>query len=193
MGMGIKSVIHNAIKHIWQNNLKEDYEKGWLWREDSLKNAFYFHLRNTLGKEFFETNGLRIVTELNLDDYYYRVDLAVVRVDDEYELQQNEPIALVEFKFKNSSCAPEIITSDIKKFQQLCKDPAFASAYFYLAILHEEHYSRNDASWLDGRQWRWARSYLTELSGFFDLETDELVMTVVSGDEDQYIRGPLEK
>ncbi len=176
-------VVHNAIKDIWRNSLKEDYEKGWLWQEDSLKNAFYFHLRNALGEEFFETNGIRIVTELNLDDYYYRVDLAVARVDDEYELNYTEPISIVEFKFKNSSCAPDIITSDIKKFQQLCKDPAFASTHFYLAILHEEYYNRADVSWLDGRQWRWARTRLTELSGFFDADTDELVMTVVSGED----------
>lgn len=105
-----------------------------------------------------------------------------MRVGDEYEIDHTEPLAPVEFKFKAASCPYEVIASDVKKFHQLCSDSNLQDTKFYLAIIHEDYYTADDTiSWLDGRQWRWARNRLTELSGFWNAESDLLNMVVIDG------------
>ena len=42
----ITTEINNAIKYIWEYDIKQDYNKYYLLKEDTLKNALYFHLRN---------------------------------------------------------------------------------------------------------------------------------------------------
>lgn len=172
--------LDQAIKKIWTTNLKQDYEKGWLWREDSLKAAFYYHLRQELGDQFFENHRVRIITELNLNDYIYRIDLVIIRLNEDNQLDHSDILAMMEFKFKERNCTYKVITRDIHKFNMLRKASAFKNTRFYMAILHEEKYHRDQASWLDGRQRRWASKHLTELSGFKDVESDELVMVVVT-------------
>ena len=46
----IIQVIDEAIVSIWEHEIKADYENGWLLKEDTLKNALYFHLRNRLSR-----------------------------------------------------------------------------------------------------------------------------------------------
>ena len=42
----VLDTIHRRIKYIWEEKIKEDYDDGWLLKEDTLKNALYFHLRS---------------------------------------------------------------------------------------------------------------------------------------------------
>jgi len=177
-GIEMIEALDQAIKKIWTTNLKQDYEKGWLWREDSLKAALYYHLRQELGDQFFENHRVRIITELNLRDYIYRIDLVIIKLNEDNQLGHSDILAMVEFKYKDRNCPYDVITRDVQKFNVLRKDTAFENTRFYVAILHEEKYHRDQASWLDGRQRRWASKLLTELSGFKDVETGDLVMVV---------------
>ena len=52
----IIQMIDEAIVSIWKCEIKTDYEGGWLLKDDTLKNALYFHLRSRLGKLFDENN-----------------------------------------------------------------------------------------------------------------------------------------
>ena len=76
-------VIDEAIISIWKHELKTDYEAGWLLKEDTLKNALYFHLRSKLGK-LFDENDIRIFTEFTdwkFKHSGYRPDMVIARVN----------------------------------------------------------------------------------------------------------------
>jgi hypothetical protein len=76
-------LIDRTIVDIWENEIKSDYECGWLLKEDTLKNALYFHLRSKLGK-VFENNDVRIFTEFTDDKFKgtgCRPDMIIARVD----------------------------------------------------------------------------------------------------------------
>lgn len=55
-------IIDEAIKSVWVDKIKRDYDKNWIMNEDGLKNALYFHLRKQLEPTLLE-NNLRIFTE----------------------------------------------------------------------------------------------------------------------------------
>ena len=52
--MGINTIdkimlkIDRTIKEVWINEIKNDLSNNYILYEDTLKNAFYFHLRNKL-------------------------------------------------------------------------------------------------------------------------------------------------
>ena len=58
----IMRIIDEAIKLVWVDEIKRDYEENWIMNEDGLKNALYFHLRKQLEPILVE-NNLRIFTE----------------------------------------------------------------------------------------------------------------------------------
>ncbi|WP_270578858.1 hypothetical protein [Caldibacillus thermoamylovorans] len=49
--------IDSVIKKLWLEDLVIDYAKNFLLKEDSLKNAFYYHLRTRLGRDFLIENN----------------------------------------------------------------------------------------------------------------------------------------
>lgn len=61
-------IIDEAIKSIWVNEIRNDYENRRLLKEDTLKNALYFHLRNRIGWLCDECD-LRIFTEFTDDKF----------------------------------------------------------------------------------------------------------------------------
>ena len=64
----IMQIIDEAIKSIWVNEIRNDYENKRLLKEDTLKNAMYFHLRNRIGWLCDECD-LRIFTEFTDDKF----------------------------------------------------------------------------------------------------------------------------
>ncbi|MEQ6391395.1 hypothetical protein RZN22_19220, partial [Bacillaceae bacterium S4-13-58] len=62
--MEMQKVIDRAIKNVWNSNIPRDYQSFYLLKEDSLKNALYYHLRTKL-HDFLETNNIRIFTEFH--------------------------------------------------------------------------------------------------------------------------------
>ncbi|MCM3130996.1 MULTISPECIES: hypothetical protein [unclassified Paenibacillus] len=139
----IKGLIHKTIKEIWENNISKDYHDNFLLREDSLKNAFYFHLRSSLSDLLMEQK-LRIYTELNYRDINVpgsRADLAVAQLDDLNEIQ--EVIAVIEFKYKRSNVNERYYQEDVRKIVNLVKSsphPIYDETYYYLAFLNETIY-----------------------------------------------------
>ena len=57
MDKKVLDLIHRRVKYIWEEKIKEDYDDGWLLKEDTLKNALYHHLRNELSIVFAENNN----------------------------------------------------------------------------------------------------------------------------------------
>ena len=54
----VVKVIDETIKYIWEYDIKNDYQNGWLLREDTLKNAFYHYLRSKLASLFDENMNI---------------------------------------------------------------------------------------------------------------------------------------
>ena len=79
----IQTIIHKTLTEIWKKDIPRDYNDRWLLKEDTLKNALYFHLRNQLGT-LFDENNIRIFTEFTDEKFKgsgYRPDIVVVRID----------------------------------------------------------------------------------------------------------------
>lgn len=76
--------IDSALKKVWQEDIMNDYDYDFLFKEDTLKNALYYHLRYEIGDSFLKHNLLRIYTEydLGLDGNGVRqiADIAIVRM-----------------------------------------------------------------------------------------------------------------
>lgn len=73
----IMQIIDEAIKSVWVNEIRNDYENKRLLKEDTLKNAMYFHLRNRIGWLCDECD-LRIFTEV------YRLEVQQYEKDSRY-------------------------------------------------------------------------------------------------------------
>lgn len=104
----VRQVIDNAIKSGWEA-IFQDYKLHYLLKEDSLKNAFYHHLRNQLGDGVINRNLIRIFTEYDLLDGE-RADIAIVKLapktsfkGGDYHLKErvDDVLAIIELKFKN--------------------------------------------------------------------------------------------
>lgn len=146
--VNVQSIIHEAIKCVWTDKVKKDYDSSWLYREDFLKNAFYHHLRTYLGDSYYHENSLRIFTEFRVSEQH-RADLVVVKTNLDQDIE-SIPV-LVEFKYKGAHSAIEPFYSDVRKIGQLMKIPLLAETHFYLAFIHEYEYLVENSSWLDGR------------------------------------------
>ena len=55
----IMQLIDEAIKSVWKNEIKSDYDANWIMNEDGLKNALYFHLRKQLEPILLHKRGNR--------------------------------------------------------------------------------------------------------------------------------------
>ncbi|WP_078427645.1 hypothetical protein [Alkalihalobacterium alkalinitrilicum] len=113
----LQLLIDQTIKDVWVKNIFEDYQSSYLLKEDTLKNALYYHLRNQLQSILAKYN-LRIFTE-----FHYKgviADLAIVvlnGLDDHTGHLKDEVIdvlAIIEVKYKHGgSLAP--FENDLEK------------------------------------------------------------------------------
>lgn len=76
--------IDRTIKEIWKVDVKSDYDKYHLLREDSLKCALYYHMRRKLDSILNE-NNLHIYPEyyINMGGLKYRPDIVIAKVGSE--------------------------------------------------------------------------------------------------------------
>ena len=51
-------IIDREIKQLWKTDIEQDYANCMLLKEDSLKNAFYHHLRTRLTDDFLIKNQI---------------------------------------------------------------------------------------------------------------------------------------
>lgn len=183
MNINIKRIIDNAIKEIWCNNIKYDYENFSLLKEDTLKNSFYFHLRNKLTDRFLEENRLKIYTE-----YYHdglRADLVIAQLCEEPGFNGHlrndvvDILAVVEMKYKYVTNT-DPFKKDIVKVKNYLKNLNYKDCLYYLAFIHEVINPRKDYLWITKRDIKWAKGRVTELNGYFIEGDDAPIFEVVS-------------
>lgn len=71
--------IDRTIKELWKQDILKDCNSHFAYHEDTLKNAFYYHLRRRLGDGYLIRHRLRIFTEYYLSDNN-RADIAIVKL-----------------------------------------------------------------------------------------------------------------
>ncbi len=166
----IKKKIDGAIKDVWKNNIKHDYKKDHLLKEDTLKNSFYCHLRKKLGNKYLEDNNIRIYTEFNEHDLKktkLRADIVIVEIKKDYDGYLGDAvksiIAIIELKYQPHYASYNVFYKDVEKTKNYIRTFKIESL-FYLGFIHEKKHVRN-TEWLDGRQTaNWANEKVTILS-----------------------------
>jgi len=122
----MRKKIKEIVKHIWVNEIKNDYNRNLLIGEDTFKNAMYSHLKEYLKYEI-ELDDIRIYTEYYIKGAKSKADLVIGYLNP-YTLKELEktrksyctkeavePIAIFELKFKSYSGADNDIINDLKK------------------------------------------------------------------------------
>lgn len=183
----IMYTIDRAIKEVWINEIKEDLEKSYILYEDTLKNAFYFHLRNKLNK-LLKNKRIRIFTEFHdgkLAGKGVIADIAIVKIGDNEEGHIKDNIkkiyAIIELKHKGAQVYIDPFISDVEKSIKYIKDKELEECQFYLGFIHEGEFDVKETSWLQNKkQERLAQGRLTELSACYYIGRDEMVYTIVS-------------
>lgn len=163
-------LIDQALIDIWENEIKSDYECGWLLKEDTLKNAIYFHLRSKLGT-IFEYNNVRIFTEFTdwkFKGTGYRPDMVIARVDMNGELGYwgdavIECLAVIEIKYKSGFTLHNDIIADYKKLKYYTQELGVNSK-LYMATIWE--YEDDPTTW-ERKNAAWAKDRLTELNASY--------------------------
>ena len=171
----LKNIIEEAITAIWVNEIQADYRNMWLLKEDTLKNAMYFHLRNRLG-QLMDENSVRIYTEFTDGDYKhsgYRPDMVIAKVDSSKEVDYwgdsvIECLAVIELKYKSGFAASEEIYADYAKLRNYVEALAVNSR-LYMATIWE--YEDDASSWIEGEA-DWASGKITELNASYQRMSD---------------------
>ena len=152
----------------WEHEIKEDYAKGWLLKEDSLKNALYYHLRNKIGS-IMEACDLRIYTEFTDGEFLQsgcRPDMVIVRVElgDTYLRNAvRECVAVIEIKYKNSLNAKEGIYADYEKLREYVEKLGVGCRLYMATIWECEDYP---TTWIR-KNAAWAKGVVTELNASY--------------------------
>lgn len=177
MDAKLTEVIDCAIKHIWINDIKADYDNGWLLKEDTLKVSFCHYLRMKL-ENFFYDNDIRIFTEFT-DDVFkgrgFRPDIVIAKVDFDKESKYYgdyvvECLAVIELKFKKGYTASNDIYSDYEKLYTYIKDIGIECP-MYMATIWE--YEDDETLW-ERKNAAWAKGKLTELNASYDKKSKEM-------------------
>ncbi|WP_096155698.1 hypothetical protein [Bacillus sp. FJAT-45066] len=184
MTTNLQQTIDRFIKDIWVSKIPQDYESFYLLKEDTLKNALYFHLRTSLNS-FFMKNNIRIYTE-----FHYKgsiADIAMVKLKDKPGNSDHlkddieSVLAIIEVKYK-SCWNDKPFLDDILKVKDYMETLPQDTTQYYLAFVHEIEYENIAGdSWLTKQQKAWARGRLTELSGHYI--GVKMVWTVLSHNE----------
>lgn len=175
--------IDTTIKKIWAKEIKRDYKTGWLLKEDTLKNSFYFHLRKKLGK-LFDENNIRIFTEFTDEKFKgtgRRPDMVIAKVDFDKEVSYwgdsvTECLAVIEFKYKSGFTASTDIYEDYKKMRWYA-NKLKAEGKLYMATIWE--FEDDETAW-ENENNKWAKGKLVELNASYIRGTKEMRFYVKS-------------
>lgn len=175
----IISKIDETVKSIWKNEIADDYKKHWLLKEDTLKNAFYFHLRNQLG-ELLSNNDIRIFTEFTDDKFRgtnFRPDIVIAEMDfdrhsDYFGDDVKTCIAVIELKYKNSTVPAKTILNDYDKLHKYVKKLKLDSkCKLYMATIWERE---DEETYWEDENSEWAKDRLTELNASYVPKTKDM-------------------
>ena len=167
-------IIDETIISVWTNEIQNDYKKLWLLKEDSLKNALYFHLRTHLGK-WFDENDIRIFTEFTDHKFKhsgYRPDMVIAKINPDADVAYwgdavTECIAVIELKYKTGFAANEEIYSDYDKLKYYI-DTLGVKSKLYMATIWE--YEDDETAWLENTEW--ALDKVVELNASYKRNSD---------------------
>lgn len=185
----VKTIIHQNIKAVWMNQIQKDYFSNKLLKEDSLKNAFYHHLRSSLGDTFLDEHNLYIYTELNdgpLKGTGKRADVAIVQLDERYNESSDEycylgdyisnVVAIFELKYKAGYAAIKEIQSDVQKLKSYIEDNQIDAMYYLMAI---SELAWEKDSFIEKEKDAWAKGKVTELVATYREAEDDVIFGII--------------
>ena len=172
----IIQIIDEAIKSVWENNIKSDYDANWIMNEDGLKNALYFHLRMWLEQVLVE-NDLRIFTEFKDAEFHgskFRPDMVIAHVDsssdaDYWRQAVTNCVVVIELKFKSRFQDKEAIYADYDKLKEYIEKMDIKGK-LYMATMWE--CEDDQTSWIPQDE-SWAKGKVTELNASLTWESCE--------------------
>ena len=172
--LNISRIVDEAIISVWENEIQNDYKRLWLLKEDSLKNALYFHLRTNLEKIFNE-NNIRIFTEFTDCEFKhsgYRPDMVIAKIDPDADVAYwgdavTECIAVIELKYKTGFATNEEIYSDYDKLKYYI-DTLGVNSKLYMATIWE--YEDDKTAWLEDAEW--AEDKVVELNASYKRDSN---------------------
>lgn len=147
------NVVDEALRKIWAEDIAEDYKKGYLLREDSLKCALYFHLRNYLTDDWLKENKIRIFTEFpefpsKLKATKLKPDISIVKMKTEFDPKHKSlldsiesVLVIIEIKFKNRAANHKsAFDQDCEKLFEYTSHKQCKAAQLYGCFIFEEIY-----------------------------------------------------
>lgn len=171
--------LHEIIKSVW-TDIETDYNNSYILNEDTLKNAFYFHLRTALaqGEEYKDYRIFTECTQFGFSDGNKRPDMIIVKISnkkaDSQELTIDEiteqVVAVFEFKYKHEGCANvcEKVMYDFDKLRAYHRENRKLSTdclFYVVAITHGEF--TEDAWFYDKRTLNnWGKDRLKEFVAY---------------------------
>ena len=172
----IMQIIDEAIKSIWVNEIRNDYENKRLLKEDTLKNAMYFHHRNRIGWLCDECD-LRIFTEFT--DGKFRgtgriPDMVIAKMDVQKDVRYwgdavAECLAVIEIKYKANAGASKDISDDFDKLRYYIEKLNVESKLYMATVWECED---DPTTWIR-KNAAWAKGKVTELNASFARGTCE--------------------
>lgn len=183
----IMKLIDKTIKEIWVKDIKNDINSMYVLYEDTLKNAFYYHLRNRL-KNVLDDYNIRIFTEFHdgkLRNKGVRADIAIVEINkaecEHLKHNISKIYSIIELKYKGSRASVDCFIKDVEKTMKYIKDEELRECQFYLGFIHEEEFESDSISWLQNKKdEKVANGRLTELSACYYTGMDDMIYTVLS-------------
>ena len=163
----VMQIIDESIKSIWVNEIRNDYENKRMLKEDTLKNAMYFHLRNRIGWLCDECD-LRIFTEFT--DWKFKhtrkiPDMVIAKVNVASDARYwgdavTECITVIELKYKSSFTASQDIYEDYDKLRFYIEELG-VNCKLYMGTIWE--YKDEQTTWAR-KNAAWAKGKVTELN-----------------------------
>ncbi len=183
MNTEIIKKIDSTIKEIWAKKLSIDYDKNYMLKEDSLKNAFYFHLRTRLGDKFLDEHNLRIFTEYYINGK--RVDLVIVEIDP-FAVEGNyladcvtRVLATIEMKYKSGYVNEFLFYKDIEKIFSFI-DTWGKDTKHYFAFIQETYFKMEEIEhWVDNKKAAKIKGKITELYAYWDENSDKTFWSII--------------
>ena len=174
--------IDETIKSIWKNEIADDYKNHWLLKEDTLKNAFYFHLRNQLGV-LLSNNNIRIFTEFTDDKFggtNFRPDIVIAEMDfnrhsEYFGDDVKKCLAVIELKYKNRTTPAKTILNDYDKLHKYVKELKI-NCNLYMATIWERE---DEETYWEDENSEWAIDRLTELNASYKPDSQEMRFYII--------------
>ena len=170
----ILAAVDEALTSVWVNEIRHDYKSGWLLKEDTLKNALYFHLRKKLEHKLIE-NDLRIFTEFTDNKFKhsgYRPDMVIARVDTSFDGYLGDAVVecpvVIEIKFKNGFAPNREIYADYEKIKYYVENLSLKSRIYMITIWE---YEDDESAWLTENT-LWAHNRVIELNASYKRDSD---------------------